>query len=111
MKNTTLFYLSQRSDTIDSTPVKLHTAPDAVHARPQHHHVVGWEVDVVFGRAVCQVQVVGTGWPLGRDRVYLPHPRPDVQVKTTFPHYKVSAVEFIHFSDYGLYKFDRKKLY
>lgn len=41
-------YLSQTSDTVDSTPIKLHTAPDSVHSRPYHHDVAPWEGYVIL---------------------------------------------------------------
>ena len=59
-----LSYLPQLSDAVDSTPVKLHTATDAIDPWPQHHDCIPREGQIMLCSAVCQVKVVGAGWPL-----------------------------------------------
>lgn len=62
---------AQLSDTVHRTPIKLHAAPDTIHAASQHHHMTSNKAKVVLGGIVGQVQVVGLRWPLRRHCIYL----------------------------------------
>ncbi len=85
-------HLPELCDAPDCTPIKLHTAADAVNARADHHDVLIVEVQVVLRAVVGQVQVVCVGGPFSRHCIDLLHHRQDGPIVTQLSHYKLCAV-------------------
>lgn len=68
-------YLPELRDAPDGTPIKFHTAANAVHTRADDHDVLIVEEQVVLCTVVGQVQVVCVGGPFSGHRVNLLHYR------------------------------------
>ena len=84
---------SQLLNTTNSTPIKLHTATDAVHSRSQHHRVSWRRADVTVASVVGEVEVVGVGWPLCGDGVDLFDARSNAEILADLAHNRLGTVE------------------
>ena len=82
-------HLSKFGDTLDRTPIELHTTSDPVHPGADHHDVSPGERQIVGGRVVRQVEVVSLGRPLRRYRVDLLDVRTDAELVADLPHNQV----------------------
>ena len=78
-------------DGVDRAPVELDRRADAVGARAEHHHraAVAHILDVVFGAAVGQIEVVDLRGELACHGVDLLHHRRDVAELAVFAHFEL----------------------
>lgn len=88
-------HLPQSPDAVDSTPVKLHTAPDPVDPRTQHHDMLARKLDIMLNATVGQIQVVCTCWPLRCYCVNLANPRGDVVCQANVPNGNLRAEKVV----------------
>jgi hypothetical protein len=84
-------HLSQLSDAANSTPIKLHTASNAINARSKHHCEVAWECQIILHSIVCQEEIVGESRPLSSHSVNLLDAREETKFTASFPHNQLGA--------------------